>query len=264
MTLLTCKICGIKFQHKDKRTKTCSKECFVQNQSLDASKRIGKRNGFYDKHHTKESKIKLSKANRGKTHTDKAKINMSIASRGKKHSLEHVINQAAATRGQTRTNETKIKISIAKLGHTTSEETKTKMSVAHRGEKNGFYGKTHSKKSKDKISVANSGENSPWWQGGISFEPYSPKFNEKLKRYIKERDNHRCQICHVTQNNTEFHIHHTNYNKNNVNPNFLITLCHSCHAKTSFDRNHWERYFNMPHRVLSRKVRSMILELSQA
>ena len=88
------------------------------------------------------------------------------------------------------------------------------------------------------------------WKGGISNEPYSFDFNDELKERIKKRDNFICQICKITE---EEHlivfgqplcIHHINYNKLNSEENNLITLCHSCHTRTNFNRNYWKEYFN--------------------
>ena len=33
------------------------------------------------------------------------------------------------------------------------------------------------------------------------------------------------------------------YNKINLDPVNLISLCRSCHAKTSFNREYWQEYF---------------------
>ncbi len=85
----------------------------------------------------------------------------------------------------------------------------------------------------------NSGENNPFWQGGISFEPYSPKFNKKLKKQIKIRDNYTCQECEKQGKN----VHHIDYNKKNSKSENLITLCKSCHTKTNFKRKDWAKHF---------------------
>lgn len=36
---------------------------------------------------------------------------------------------------------------------------------------------------------------------------------------------------------------HIDYNKHNLSPENLVTLCKSCHAKTNFNRNYWIKYF---------------------
>jgi hypothetical protein len=90
------------------------------------------------------------------------------------------------------------------------------------------------------------GEQSHAWKGGISFEPYSCEFSDDVKNTIRKRDNYECQLCGVKEeghlliyNGQSLPIHHIDYNKKNSNPKNLITLCHQCHAKTSFDREYW-------------------------
>jgi len=75
--------------------------------------------------------------------------------------------------------------------------------------------------------------NCPAWQGGKSYEPYSRDFNSRLKHRIKERDNYSCRECDNKIKNQDLHVHHIDYDKMNNNENNLITLCNSCHAKTT-------------------------------
>jgi len=89
------------------------------------------------------------------------------------------------------------------------------------------------------------GEKSPHWKGGISFEPYGVGFNRKLKRQIRNRDNHICQECRFTEKQLGYklHVHHIDYNKKNNNPSNLISLCNSCHSKTNFNREDWIKHY---------------------
>ncbi len=93
--------------------------------------------------------------------------------------------------------------------------------------------------------VNHSGENAHTWQGGISFEPYTPEFNRHLREQIRERDNYICQLCGMPQNGKLLAVHHIDYNKKNNQPNNLISLCPgSCHNKTTHHREYWTQYFN--------------------
>ena len=39
-------------------------------------------------------------------------------------------------------------------------------------------------------------------------------------------------------------VHHIDYDKTNCDPNNLVSLCDSCHAKTGFgNRERWKMYF---------------------
>jgi len=127
--------------------------------------------------------------------------------------------------------ERKRKISQAEKGKKLSEETKRKISVANKGENNYFYGKY--------------GELAPGWQGGKSFEPYGPKFNNKFKRAIRKRDNQVCILCgiHREKLNRGLDVHHINYDKKLTTKENCISLCRSCHTKNSRNRKHWTKFF---------------------
>lgn len=64
-----------------------------------------------------------------------------------------------------------------------------------------------------------------------------------LRRAIRERDNYICQMCSALQDKYAFSVHHIDYDKKNCNPDNLITLCRSCHAKTNQKRKYWIEYF---------------------
>lgn len=156
-----------------------------------------------------------------------------------------------------------------------SEKTKQEMSENRKGEGNSFYGKHHSEESKeknrqaslgqipwnrDKIGVYSEktlkkmsslkkdkyiGKNNPAWKGGISFEPYTPEFNNQLKHFIRERDNNICQFCGKIkeENNQELSVNHINYIKEDCRPRNLIALCRVCNIKANTERDKWELCF---------------------
>ena len=74
---------------------------------------------------------------------------------------------------------------------------------------------------------------------------YGIEFTKELKEEIRKRDNYICQECNFTEEELGYSlsIHHIDYNKDNNNPNNLISLCKSCHAKTGFNRNDWANHF---------------------
>lgn len=90
-----------------------------------------------------------------------------------------------------------------------------------------------------------SGELCPAWNGGKSFEPYSPEFTKSLKSKIKKNFNNCCQICGEYYNSNELDIHHADYNKLNNNEDNLFPLCKKCHGKTLWNRNCWVEYFDI-------------------
>lgn len=160
--------------------------------------------------------------------------------------------------------ETIKKMSLAKKGKSSwnkgkklSEEQKQKLAASHIGKKltkesiekrtrtrkeNGYR---HSEETRLKMCLSAKGERNHNWLNGKSFEPYGLEFNEDLKEVIRNRDRRKCQICEKTEleNQNKLHIHHIDYNKQNNNPNNLITLCPRCHAKTNHKREYWVDYF---------------------
>lgn len=85
-----------------------------------------------------------------------------------------------------------------------------------------------------------SGDKSPVWMGGISFEPYPPEFNSKLKEKIKRRDDYQCQLCGTRE---KLAVHHIDYRKQNCEADNLTTLCLSCNVKVNKNREYWTEYF---------------------
>jgi len=90
------------------------------------------------------------------------------------------------------------------------------------------------------------GKNNPSWKDGVSLELYGTDWTDDLKESIRKRDNYTCQECgtHQDELSIKLDIHHIDYDKDNLNPINLISLCRKCHVKTNFNRKYWEQYFN--------------------
>jgi hypothetical protein len=152
-----------------------------------------------------------------------------------------------------------------------SEETKKKQSESKKGKKNPFFGKKHTETYKQKMRILTvgkpksvearkkmseskkkSGHKPPsrlgmkgekcgkTWKGGISNNPYPPAWTKELKQAIRQRDVFVCRVCSAYPSTQ---VHHIDYDKNNCEPENLITLCKSCHAKTNQKRDYWINYF---------------------
>ena len=92
-------------------------------------------------------------------------------------------------------------------------------------------------------------KNHPRWKGGKSYEIYPEDWTDDSRDSIRKRDNYICQECGLHQDELKgrfkkLDIHHIDYDKDNLNPNNLITLCRSCHIKTNGNREYWTNYFN--------------------
>jgi len=127
-------------------------------------------------------------------------------------------------------------------------KTKKKLSKLNRGKNNHNFGKHPSAKTRQKMSATRigkkMGKNNHMWLGGISFEPYTPKFNVVLQRQIMERDNFTCKNPNCDRVHTRLCIHHIDYCKENCKESNLITLCVSCNGKANRDRSFWKAYFS--------------------
>lgn len=166
------------------------------------------------------------------------------------------------------TKQTKLKISNKKKGIKVLEETKKKISKTLKGRKNTWgneiskslkeYYKTHKNwndgKKRPKHSKKMSKEGNPSWLGGKSFEPYGLNWTDTLKEAIRQRDWYMCQLCGKTQGKKALQVHHIDYNKRDCNPENLVTLCNSCHMKTSFNREKWKFYFQNKEAIEYNKI----------
>ena len=101
---------------------------------------------------------------------------------------------------------------------------------------------------KDKIGDQHRGEKNPWWKGGISFEPYCPKFTLSFKERVRAFFGYRCVECGAHQHTLEksLSIHHVTFNKETCCDNTIplfVPLCQSCHTKTNTNRIFWQYWF---------------------
>jgi len=211
-----------------------------------------------------ESHKGITAWNKGKNLSDEHKKNASKSffkkgnvpwSKGKRMSEEHILKLSDSHKGQIswikgkhHTEVAKLKMSITRkrmladgtlinhmLGKKHTEGTNRKNGDAHRGCK-------QTPETIKKRFANCSGDKHYNWQGGISFEPYCPKFNKQLKEYIRNRDNRTCQLCSVKENGRKLDVHHIHYDKPNCNPD-LIALCQKCNIKVNLNRDKWEAFF---------------------
>jgi len=100
------------------------------------------------------------------------------------------------------------------------------------------------------LSKRMSGENHPAWKGGISFGKYCPKFNNKIKKEIREKYNNCDYISglhkNICNNGLNLDVHHIDYDKEqgcNEKKWQLIPLSRSNHTKTNYNREFWNKLF---------------------
>jgi len=113
--------------------------------------------------------------------------------------------------------------------------------------KNKKFSDIHIKNLSSSHIGKNCGKDHPNWQGGISFEPYSPEFNEEFKEEIRERDGRKCWFpgCGIPEAEclTKIPVHHIDYIKKNTYPENAICLCNKHNIQVNSNRKYWKRYF---------------------
>ncbi len=84
-----------------------------------------------------------------------------------------------------------------------------------------------------------------WIENKIRFYPLG--WTKTFKEQIRYRDHYKCQICGCPEieNGRRLDVYHIDYDKENLDVNNLISLCHSCHMKTNTNRDYWTNYFNI-------------------
>jgi hypothetical protein len=98
-----------------------------------------------------------------------------------------------------------------------------------------------SKKCADRWSV---GSNAPNWQGGKSFEPYCPKFNDEFKRRVRAFFDNSCLVCGKTE---KLCVHHCDYDKKvccNDRPPAFVCLCNKHNLSANNNRDRWSYMFH--------------------
>lgn len=214
-------------------------------------------------HHTEETKKKISLGQQNrppisektrqkmrdawKTRppvSEETKQKMSLAGKNKtppSDETRHRLSEAGKKRAPP-SQETKNKISESlKQLPPITEETRERLSKVQTGRK-------HSPETIKKMSK----ENCHLWKGGISFEPYCPKFNNDLRRRIRAFFEHQCIICgkHENECNRKHCCHHVEYNKEaccDGKPVHFAAICIKHHAITNSDRERWEAII---HRII--------------
>ena len=166
----------------------------------------------YGKHHSEETKKKISESNKGKIVSDESREKMSRAQKGKTYSDEYKQNMSEVLTGRIISEATRKKLSEVLTGREFSDDHRSNLSEAMKkvweneeyresrsgenhpffgdGKKNPMYGKHHSDEARQKISEAakerfSNPENCPNYGKEMS-EETKQKLREAQERYWTE------------------------------------------------------------------------------
>ena len=108
----------------------------------------------------------------------------------------------------------------------------------------------------------NTMRNSKVWQGGKSFEIYPAEFKKLKKLNMCEKEY--CQFCLRPSETFEKKLvyHHIDYNKKNNDISNFVRLCTSCHSKTNFDREKWEKFFKQLKKAENKEFKNKIIVIT--
>jgi hypothetical protein len=115
----------------------------------------GKGNPFFGKHHTVQTKEKISLKKTGVPLPETARLKMvgrSISQQTRAKLSAAIRGRPSPMKGKHHSVESKARIGYANFGRTHTEETKTKLSEQRKGEKSPMYGKHLTEETKRKIS----------------------------------------------------------------------------------------------------------------
>lgn len=174
------------------------------------------------KHHSKITKLKMSKIHKGNIHGFQKGNKINLGRNWTKETREKL---RKANLGRKHTEETKRKIGKAQIGHKLSEEAKRKIGLVNRGVNNARW-------IKDRSIVLRNKRNDPIYQQWV--------------KKIKKRDKNTCIVKHKSCSGYNI-VHHikgwAQYPKLRYEVNNGITLCQAHHPLTRAEEKRLEPLF---------------------
>jgi len=89
-----------------------------------------------------------------------------------------------------------------------------------------------------------------FWYGNVKYSTrpqYCEKFNDDFKERCRAYWNWECVVCGIPESEDKrLSVHHVHYDKKmccNGSPKDVVSLCHSCHTATNFNRDKWKEQF---------------------
>ena len=201
--------------------------------SLDTRNRLkitngGENNGFFGKHHSEETLAKITGRPKSEEHCKKLR-------EVKKGIIPPNIEIFKTSRlGATNSEYQRARVKESNTGLVRSEETKQLIR-------------------QNRAGVCTGSDNGAW-NGGTSYFPYCPKFNEPRKRAVRNFFDNKCLTCgkpasenYRGQKVIALSVHHIHHNKTegcHGIPFNLVPLCFDCHNEEQFKQEEYKTKIN--------------------
>ena len=146
--------------------------------------RIGKKNTFYGKHHSKKTRklISLIKIGMNLKLTDYQKKKIIESNKKRIYSRATLKKLSLINKGRKWSKAIRKRMSLGAIGKILSNETRKKISIKVKGKNNPMFGKNHSAVAKRKMSLSKKGKIP--WNKGISLNNLS--IDDKRKKSLKK------------------------------------------------------------------------------
>jgi hypothetical protein len=226
-------------------------------------------NRFMHGHHARllEIRKKISIANTGKRHKGlsgdlnpskrpevRAKISATLTGRHLTEETKRKLSFAfSGDKNPSKRLDVRKKISEGLIGRPVTEHQRQSQSKAMKK----WYADPNSKKTIEEMNRYHSWILTDWDfynKHGVTKTryPYNNCFTEEFKEKIRKRDNYTCQVTgmtneeHIKKYGKQLHVHHWNYNKNETNPFYFVSVTHDINsmANSKKDRMKWIDMFN--------------------
>ena len=229
---LICEVCEETFYSTRKNQKFCSRKCMgIHNRGINNPMygRCGESNPFYGKHHSEETKQKISESKQGKNY---GRCGENAPMYGKHHSEETKQKLSEATKGNNNPN-WKDKTIYYNCEYCGAEKSINKHCYETR-EHHFCSNECHNKWMKE--NGVFKGENNPRYNPNLTQE--ERELGRNIDGYVEwrnevfKRDNWTCQCCGAKGDINAHHINSYNWDKEHrVDIDNGVTLCEECHKE---------------------------------
>lgn len=245
---IECLVCGkvLELAQWERSRKYCSRECFSKIPKLFAVKWTDEEKQILREHFADSSKEEILALIPRKSYGAIYRLSSTYELRKSKKGFFKSLEQRSS--GFKPWTDEELKILIHKYADTSFDEMnvllpdRSEHSIRVKAHRLGLH-KT------EEMIIEQMRRNILWdeWEKGESVGLYPAEFNDRLRNFVRERDNYQCRVCGAFQleYDRKLSVHHIDYDKQNSLSNNLISLCVDCHMETNYNRDYWQIIFRL-------------------